>query len=127
MKFIRSILGPKSKYNKDLPYTYMAKIYALNNDKETSTSHFSDTICGLIDYLDENDINPETVKLFGIYRKKNIPLNIEYCISSSGRWLERPFICRSLENHYNETLKECYKGHRADGDCDFDDRDRDVN
>ena len=30
-----------------------------------------DTVCGLIEYLDENGIAPENVQLYGIYSGKN--------------------------------------------------------
>ena len=127
MTLIRKILGPKSKYNKSIPFTYLAKIYSIEDNEDVFDSHFADTICGLIGYLDKNNIDPEYVKLFGIYHKKEIPLDVDLCTSSSGRWLERPKICQSLEAHYKETFKECYKGHVAKEDCLYVDRDHDAN
>ncbi|NOZ45601.1 MAG: hypothetical protein GXO79_02350 [Chlorobi bacterium] len=124
MSFISKIFGPKSKYDKSLPYTYTAKVYSIEENKDIFINYFSDTICGLIEHLDKKNIEPENVEICGVYRKKEIPLDIEYCISSSGRWLERPHICQSLENHYKKTLDIRYKGHTEKQPCAFDDRDR---
>ena len=126
MNIIRKFLGPKSKYDKSLPYTYEARIDVLKwkGDEPMYTYQLSDTICGLIEYLNTNSINPEEIVIFGIYLKKEIPLNKKYCLSEDGKWLKRPAICKSLEDHYKKTLEEQYKGHIANGECAFDDRDR---
>ena len=118
------IFGPRSKYDKTLPYTYMAKINELEGDSEVFSNYFADTICGLVEYLDENDIHPEQVELFGVYLKQEIPLDIKYCTTPDGKWLHRPDICRSLEEHYKQTLEERYKGHTEKDPCSFEDRDR---
>ncbi|MFQ5584477.1 MAG: hypothetical protein ACE5GL_08600 [Calditrichia bacterium] len=124
MGVIRKILGPRSKYDRSLPYTYMARVPLLEGEKELYSHYFSDTICGLVEYLDKNNIEPDEVELFGVYLKKEIPLEKEYCLSAEGRWLRRPEICRSLEEHYKQTLEHRYKGHVEKEICDFDDRDR---
>lgn len=126
MNFIRKLLGPKSKYNKSLPYTYEARIDVLywKGAEPMYSYQSSDTICGLIDYLDKNNIVPEQVEIYGIYLKKEILLDKKYCLSEDGKWLRRPALCKSLEEHYKKTLEEQYKGHVATKECAFDDRDR---
>ena len=123
---VRKILGPKSKYDKSIPYTYFAKVQIVEGDEYLVHHYFSDTICGLIEYLDENNIGPGEVELFGCYLKKEIPIDKKYCLSEDGKWLKRPNICNSLETYYKQTMEEQYKGHVALGDCSFDDRNRDV-
>ena len=124
MSFIRKVLGPLSKYDKSLPYTYMAKVPAIEGDEELYSYYFADTICGLIEYLENHEIGPEGVELFGLYLKKEIPLEKEHCLSSNQQWLNRPEICRSLEAHYKKTLEESYKGHVEKEACSFEDRNR---
>jgi hypothetical protein len=126
MSLIRKFGGPKSKYDKSLPYTYEARIDMLywKGDKPMYTYQLSDTICGLVEYLDTNNISPEEVEIFGIYFKIVIPLNNKYCLSGDGKWFRRPSICKSLEEHYRKTLEEQYKGQVANRTCAFNDRDR---
>ena len=124
---IRSkVLGPKSKRNKTLPYTYKAIIDVLygQGTQPVFEYYFADTICGLIEYLQDQDIKPEEVQIIGIYSKTEFELNKEPCMTPEGQWLNRPELCRSLEHHYEKTLEDCYKGHVEKGDCSFDDRDR---
>ena len=126
MGVVRKILGPKSKYNKSIPYTYFAKVPIVESDNDHVHCYFSDTICGLIEYLEENNIRPEEVELFGCYLKKEIPIDKKYCLTEDGKWLKRPDLCNSLETHYKQTMEEQYKGHIALGDCSFDDREHKV-
>ena len=124
MKLSEKVFGPKSKYDKSLPYTYMAKVYEVEGDEDIVSHYFADTICGLVQFLDDNDISPDHVRLFGILRKKETELSTENCITKDGSWLKRPDICKSLEIQYRDTLDDRYKGHVADHECSFDDRDR---
>ncbi len=124
MSVIRKFLGPKSKYDKTIPYTYMARVPVLEGDKDLYNFYFADTICGLIEYLDDHDISPTEAEILGLYKKEEIPLAIESCISKEGKWLSRPDICRSLENQYRNTLEEKYKGHVEIGSCSYEDRER---
>jgi hypothetical protein len=124
MGIIRKFIGPKSKYDKTIPYTYTAKVQIIEGDEDLVHHYFADTICGLIEYLDENNISPKVVKLFGCYLKQEIPLDLKYCISEDGKWLKRPAICHSLEAHYRDTLEEQYKGHVELGECSYGDRER---
>ena len=124
MKVMEKIFGPKSKYDKSLPYTYMARVNEIEGDDDVVSHYFSDTICGLVEFLDEHDIAPDKVHLFGILQKKETELSTENCISKDGKWLKRPDICKSLEAQYRNTLDDRYKGHLADHECSFEDRDR---
>lgn len=124
MGIIGKFLGPKSKYDPTIPYTYVAKVSVVPGNKDLANHFFSDTICGLIEYLDENLISPEEVELFGCYQKKEIPIDLKYCLDNKGKWLKRPDLCHSFEVHYKETLEEQYIGHIERGECSFEDRDR---
>lgn len=124
MGLIRKILGPESKYDKSLPYTYMAKVQVIQGNDDDFSYYFADTICGLVEYMADHEFTPEQVELFGIYLKKEIPLDKKYCLSENDKWLIRPNICKSLEKHYKETLEEQYKGHLEKETCFYDDRDR---
>ena len=124
MNVIKKFIGPSSKYDKSIPFTYIAKVRILDNDQKLVNDYFSDTICSLISYLSKNKIIPEETELFACYRKKEILINKKYCISEDGKWLERPEICHSLEHHFKQFAEEQYKGHIEQGNCLFDDRDR---
>ena len=126
MGIVRKVLGPLSKYDKSLPYTYMAKINIIEGDDEFANYYFADTICGLIEHLDKNLVKPEEVQLSGCYLKKEIPLDNDPLLTEDGKWLQRPELCRKLESHYQKTMDDRYKGHEAHSDCSFDDRNREV-
>jgi len=72
LSVIRKVLGPLSKYDKSLPYTYMAKVPVIEGDEEMFSYYFADTICGLIEYLDQKNIAPAEVELYGLYLKQEI-------------------------------------------------------
>jgi len=78
----------------------------------------------LIEYLDKQDIKPDEVQLIGLYLGKEIPLEVEYCTTPHGKWLQPPALCKSLERRYKKTMEKRYKGHVADGECSFEDRDK---
>ena len=124
MGIMRKFLGPKSKYDKSLPYTYLAKVPIVEGKDELVSHYFADTICGLVEYLEKRNVPPEDVEIYGLYRKNEIKLDKNICTNSVGNWLLRPEICKVLENHFENTKDELYKGHRELEDCSFDDRDR---
>ena len=113
MNWLDKIRGPKSKYDKSLPYTYEARV-AVVEWMEAYNSYYSDTICGLIDYLREKNISPDQVTLYEIYQDHESAVETRLCIDNHELWLARPKLCRSLQDHY--------KGHIHDGHCSFDDR-----
>ncbi len=118
MGVVKKIIGPKSKYDKRLPYTYEAKIDMLHgySDKPVYDYYFADTICGLVEYLHENAIQPEDVTLYEVYRDGEFEVKKEFCLTPTGGWLKRPDICKSMKKHY--------RGHSNEKTCAFRDRDR---
>ncbi|MCB2205060.1 hypothetical protein KQI65_09950 [bacterium] len=124
MSIASKLFGPRSKYDRTLPYTYVARVDVVEGVDDLQNEYFADTICGLIEYLDRNDVLPEDVKIFGVYMEREIELEKKYCLDKEGQWLPRPGICEALEAHYSETLEGQYKGHVANGDCSYDDRER---
>lgn len=109
------ILGPKSKYDASLPYTYEARVQMFAEGDECK-SWFSDTICGLIEHLHRNGIRPDAAKLLEIYQERESPIDATLFATPDGEWLFKPEICRAFEEHY--------KGHIHDADCSFSDRSR---
>ena len=117
MDLVTRFIGPKSKYKNDIPYTYEARVSVLDVDGEFN-SYISDTICGLVRYLKDNDIEPSTVEIFEVYKTKEKKLEIAYCLSPQGRWLSRSALCKSF--------REFYPGHIGRTGCTFKDRDKKV-
>jgi len=115
MIWVKRLLGPKSKYDNTIPYTYEARVAVLEWS-EAYNSYYSDTICGLIEYLREKNIRPEQVKLYEIYQDHETRLETSYCIDHHELWLAKPKLCMSLKEHY--------KGHIENGHCSFQDRGR---
>ncbi len=118
MTILSGILGPKSKYNKSIPYTYEARIDELRGftDSPLYSYYFADTICGLIEYLNKNEIDPSEAELFEVYQDGNKRIINQFCINSEGQWLSRPGICNSMHDHYI--------GHSDEDHCLYRDRDR---
>lgn len=115
MRFLAKIFGPPSKYDKSLPYTYEARV-PLFAESDEYKSFFSDTVCGLIEYLHRHGIRPGAARLVEIYREKECPIDAALFVDAAGEWLFKPDICRAFEEHY--------KGHIHNADCSFRDRDR---
>ena len=117
MGILDKLLGPKSKRDETLPYTYEARIPIMEG-QDLSNSYMSDTICGLIEYLEKNEIKPDDgVEIYEIYQNEEQVIPMEYCVTKEGKWLHKPEICRCFKEHY--------KGHISEGKCSFKDRDRD--
>jgi len=123
MKILRKFLGPKSKYDKSLPYTYLAKEPLIKGDVLYSY-YFSDTLCGLVEHLDKRDVLPNEVEIYGLYKGEEKKLDKSVFIDGNNRWLFRPELCRTLEEYFEKTNDELYKGHKELETCSFDDRDR---
>lgn len=114
MGLIEKVLGPKSKYDKSLPYTYEARVPLFEGSEEYN-SYLADTICGLVEYLHENGIKPGEVQIVEVYQEQEFPVDAMRFATSDQQWLFRPDLCRAFEDHY--------KGHIQDGTCSFKDRD----
>ena len=126
MKSRKHHVRPRSKKDKSLPYTYEAHVDILEGKgTEPVYDHFfSDTLCGLVECLAEQGVQPAQVKLYGLFRGEQTLLDNDLCTNDSGAWLKRPALCHVLEEHYEHTHEECYKGHVDKGECMFEDRDR---
>ena len=83
MGFVRKVLGPSSKYDQTLPYTYMAKIIVIEGMQDLDMQCYADTVCGLIDYLDEKGIPARDVELYAVYRTQEIQLDTKYCVDEN--------------------------------------------
>lgn len=114
MSVFEKIMGPKSKYDRSLPYTYEARIRIFEGSEDYN-SYFADTICGLVEYLHKNKIGPDEVQIVEIYQEKESPVDVKLFSTPDRQWLFKPDICRSFEEHY--------KGHIREDSCSFDDRD----
>ena len=118
MNIIRKILGPKSKYDPTIPYTYKAEINVLQGVEADPLfiQCFADTLCGLVEYLDEHNYASDEVTLYEITTKREEKIRKELCVNKKGEWLSRPAICHSLEGNY--------RGHIDEKRCSYRDRDR---
>jgi len=119
-------IRPRSKQDRSLPYTYEAWVDILQGEgsQPVQDHYFSDTLCGLVEYLAENEILPDHVQLYGLYEGELTRLDTAVCTDADGAWLSRPTLCRALEQHHAHTHEECYRGHVERGHCLFEDRDR---
>jgi hypothetical protein len=125
VNIIRTLIGPQSKYNDSLPFTYEARIDRLDGIGEESDfqHYYADTLCALVDYMDDNQLRPEMVKLFAVYATEEIEIDLKPLLDDKGQWIKRPKLCKSLEDHYAGTLEKQYKGHEKHSNCNYTDRD----
>ncbi len=126
MNIVSKWLGPKSKDHNSLPYTYEAIVDRLGGQaaEPVPEHYFSDTLCGLVEYLEREEIDPGRARFFAVYRGFQLALETRLCSTPEGAWLSRPELCRRLESYFRETGCERYRGHRAGGDCAYTDRNR---
>jgi len=117
MNLVRKILGPKSKYEKDLPYAYEARV-SLAGDAEVTATYLADTICGLVEYLRTEGVDPATVEIVEVHQDCDVILDRGLYLEREGEWLTRPALCKSFETHY--------PGHIRGDDCTFSDRDEGI-
>jgi len=116
MDFIKGIFGPKSKYDKGLPYTYEAKVACWEGADEYN-SYIADTICGVISHLDKKNIRPVDARIFEVYENQEIELVVANYSYSDNDWYVHNDLCQI-------SCKEQYPGHVSLTDCSFSDRDR---
>ncbi|HEB92694.1 MAG TPA: hypothetical protein ENI94_04345 [Gammaproteobacteria bacterium] len=114
MNLVREVLGPKSKYDKSLPYTYEARVPIFEGSEEFNT-YIANTICGLVEHLDSNEITPNEVQIFEVYQEREAPIDMVLFATADNQWRFRPDLCESFKTHY--------PGHIEDGQCTFADRD----
>ena len=118
MDLIKKIIGPKSKYDKDLPYTYEAKVASWDGADEYN-SYFADTICGIIAHLNKQNIRPVDAWIFEIYENQETELDVASYSYSEKDWFKHNDICQSF-------CKKQYPGHVTLTDCSFSDRDKEC-
>lgn len=118
MNIFRKIAGPRSKYLTFLPYTYEARVDVLygHGDEPLYLYYNADTLCGLIECLQEKDIGADEVEIFEIYVSGNLRIKNEVCLDKKHHWLKRPHLCKALKGNYI--------GHSDEDNCAYQDRDR---
>ncbi len=117
MGLFSKLLGPKSKYDQSLPYTYEARIRIFEDGDEYKT-YLSDTICGLVEHLQMNGTGPDEAELYEIYLEEETLIPSSLLTDADGRWLAKKELCRTFSQHY--------PGHIREDSCSFEDRDRDC-
>lgn len=117
MSILRRILGPSSKYDDRLPFTYEART-CFTGLPGSSESYICDTLCGLLERLASEGIEPEDAALFEIRPEGEYPVPVEHCVDVDGNWLRRPSACESFATYY--------AGHERAGHCCYRDRTRDA-
>ena len=115
MSILRNVLGPKSKYDHRLPYTYEARL-SVTGVPGMTESYVSDTLCGLLERLAREKADPAEATILEIRPEGEFPVLLEHCLAADGSWLRRPEACRSFEAHY--------AGHERSGRCCYRDRSR---
>lgn len=115
MSLLSRILGPESKYDDRLPYTYQATV-AVAGVPGMTQSWIDDTLCGLLEKLAEEDVAPSDATLREVRPEGEVPILVEHCVGADGKWLRRPEACRTFEEHY--------AGHEKTGRCCYRDRSR---
>ena len=115
MGILRNFFGPESKYDHRLPYTYEATV-PVGGVAGMTHSYISDTLCGLLECLDSERIEPGEVAILEVRPEGEFPILVEHCTDPEGRWLRRPEACRSFEARY--------AGHEKTGHCRYRDRSR---
>ena len=115
MGILRNFLGPRSKYDHRLPYTYEARVKVSGVEGMTE-SYISDTLCALLERLDDEKAGSDEVTILEIRPEGESPVLLDHCLGTDGKWLRRPEACRSFEAHY--------AGHEKSGRCCYRDRSR---
>lgn len=116
MGILRRVLGPASKYDHRLPYTYEARVVVAGVPGMTE-SYVCDTLCGLLERLADERVDPRNeVTILEVRPEGEVPIRVDDCVSSTGAWLRRPEACRMFEVRY--------AGHERSGRCCYRDRSR---
>ena len=115
MGLLRRILGPASKYDGRIPYTYEARVPVAGVEGMVQT-YLSDTLCGLLETLDAAGVHPDEPAIFEVRPEGEFSVSLVHCVGPEGKWLRRPEACESFRKHY--------AGHVAEGRCCFGDRSR---
>ena len=123
MSMLTKLFGQQSQQDESLPYTYEAKVPIMEG-VDIYNYYVSDTICGLIEYLEKNEIKSKGVEIYEVFHgevydlfqnKENV-IQQDLYTTKDGDWLHKPELCLSFKEHY--------EGHIQEGTCSFKDRDR---
>jgi hypothetical protein len=114
MSLLDRVLGPESKYDHRLPYSYVARVDT--GVPGMTESYVCDTLCGLLERLGDEDVEPAEVTLLELRPEGEVPISVMPCVGADGKWLRRPEACRSFEEHF--------AGHEKTGRCCYRDRSR---
>lgn len=115
MSIREKVLGPRSKYDPRLPYTYEARV-AVAGVPGMTESWIDDTLCGLLEKLADEKADPADVTILEVRPEEEVPVLVAHCLGADGTWLRRPEACRVFEEHY--------AGHERTGRCSYRDRSR---
>lgn len=61
MSILSRVLGPESRYDRRLPYTYEVTV-PVAGVKGMTHSYISDTLCGLLECLDREKVQPPEIR-----------------------------------------------------------------
>lgn len=95
------VLGPLSKYDKALPYTYTARRPIFEGADEY-VWYLADTVCQLIRELNSLGIAASQVEIFEVYQKVETPVERRFYSNDAGHWITRPMLCSSFSERYPE-------------------------
>jgi hypothetical protein len=115
MNLLDRVLGPESKYDRRLPYTYEARVAGAPG---ATTSWVCDTLCGLLEKMAEEKVAPAEAVILEIRPEGEVPVPVPRCLAADGSWLRRPEACRVFE--------ELFTGHEKSGRCGYRDRSREA-
>ena len=107
-----------SRYEDTLPYAYEAVIYPLKEDDSIRISYVADTICALINFLKKCTEDPAGIKLFEVFRDKEVPIPETCYLGKNGGWLPKRQLCYPMTKRYGEPMNAT--------NCRFCDRDDTV-
>lgn len=113
MNLLTRWLGPKSKYDETIPYTYQARL-PIPELEGVYHTYQADTICGLVEYLHANEITPDEVEIYEEYQGKETLIQKKLYTTPDNQWLFKPQICQAFEAEY--------QGHIHGNHCSFEDR-----
>lgn len=122
MSILRRVLGPASKYDDRLPYTYEARV-VVTGVRGMSQAYVCDTLCGLLERLADEQASPADVTIAEIRPEGNVPILVAHCLASDGSWLRRPEACRMFEARYaghERSSRCCYRDRSRQADGPFD-------
>ncbi len=107
-----------SRYEDTLPYAYEAVIYPLKEDDSIRISYVADTICALINFLKKCTEDPAGIKLFEVFRDKEVPIPETCYLGKNGGWLPKRQLFYPRTKRYGEPMNAT--------NCRFCDRDDTV-